>query len=159
MPGLPISRDEVYLKFHDKVSGYIHNRVSNRQDAEDIVSLVFLKVYEKADTFVGEDAGLSTWIYTVTRNTLINYYKKRSVSLAADSATVDEADDSFDKEIELSELADALRLLDEQERDLIILHYHREMTIRQIAGMMGISYTSAKLLHKKALARLREILS
>lgn len=55
---------------------------------------------------------------------------------------------------ELERLSHALEKLHERERDLIILHYYKEYTLKQIAEMMGMSYGNAKVVHKKALKAL-----
>ena len=41
-------------------------KVTNRHDAEDLVSDVFLKAYEKYPTFDADRASVSTWLYTIT---------------------------------------------------------------------------------------------
>ena len=42
-----LNYDEVYEKYCDKVKGYIYPKVTNRADAEDLHSAVFIKVYQK----------------------------------------------------------------------------------------------------------------
>ena len=61
----------------------------------------------------------------------------------------DEALDTLDN------FADALLTLKEKERDLIVLHYYTGHTLKETAEMMGMSYINAKVIHKKALDRLR----
>ena len=50
--------------------------LQNEEDAKDITQEVFLKVYEKLDTFKGE-ARVSTWIYRITVNTCLDMLRKR----------------------------------------------------------------------------------
>ena len=57
--------EDIYLAYQDKVSAYIRGKVDHHQDAEDLVSQVFEKVYGKLHTFDETKASLSTWIYTV----------------------------------------------------------------------------------------------
>ena len=45
--------------------------------------------------------------------------------------------------------------LKERERDLILLHYYKGLTLKEVADKMGMSYINAKVIHKKALAALR----
>ena len=67
--------EDIYLSYHDKVSSYIRGKVDHHQDAEDLVSQVFEKVYGKLHTFDETKASQSTWIYTITRNTVTDYYR------------------------------------------------------------------------------------
>ncbi len=58
----------------------------------------------------------------------------------------------------LDNLADALEKLDRRLRDIIILHYYGEKTLKEIAASMNMSYPNMKILHKKALDQLRELM-
>ena len=75
-------KDEIYLLYKEKVSAYVRNRISDAYAAEDIVSEVFMKVYQKLECYDESRASLSTWIYIITKNTVIDYYKKRKTQLA-----------------------------------------------------------------------------
>lgn len=75
-------KDEIYLLYKEKVSAYVRNRISDTYAAEDIVSEVFMKVYQKLECYDESRASLSTWIYIITKNTVIDYYKKRKTQLA-----------------------------------------------------------------------------
>lgn len=68
-------REALYTAYSEKVRGYVFGKVANRHDAEDLVSDVFLKAYEKYPTFDANRASVSTWLYTITRNTVIDYFR------------------------------------------------------------------------------------
>ena len=55
----------------------------------------------------------------------------------------------------LDTLADALMTLKTRERDLILLHYYKGLTLKEVAEKMGMSYINAKVIHKKALSGLK----
>ena len=44
-------KEAIYRDYHDKVYGYVISKVCNVQIAEDLTSDIFLKIYEKIDTF------------------------------------------------------------------------------------------------------------
>lgn len=155
-------KDEIYLAYREKVAAYVRNRIADPYAAEDIVSEVFLKVYQKLACYDENRASLSTWIYTITRNTVIDYYKKRKTQslFSNEIAELEEMPDETTVHEELLEnLASALEKLSERERDLIILHYDRGYTLKRIAEMMGMSYINAKVIHAKALSDLRRSLN
>lgn len=155
-------RDEIYVSYHEKVAAYVRTRITDQYAAEDVVSEVFLKVYQKLESYDESRASLSTWIYTITRNTVIDYYKKKkTLNVFADEITeAEEIPDEMPADEELLEdLANALEKLSERERDLIILHYYKGYTLKQIADMMGMSYINAKVIHAKTLSALRRLLN
>ena len=151
------NQDSLYLDYKDKVTAYVRSRIENKYDVEDIVSTVFLKIYQKIDSFDESKASLSTWIYTITRNTVIDYFREIKTHIEfLDEIEADtlSADSLVDDEL-LEDLAYALETLSERERDLIILHYYKGYTLKRISEMMGMSYINAKLIHTKALSMLR----
>ena len=149
---------DIYSEYQPKVFGYLYNKVNNQQTAEDLCSDVFLKVYEKLDTFDADKASISTWIFTITRNTLTDFFRTRKVmdevpeTLAEDSSI---EDDFCNREM-LNVLADALETLDERESDIIVMRYYKGMTLKEICDKMDISYAYVKVLHNKALAAMRK---
>ena len=153
-----MDKEQIYLKYRDKVYGYILSKINNVQDAEDLSSEVFLKVYAKLDSFDENKASLSTWIYTVTRNTLTDYYRTRKVFFEIPEDAEDDAsteDDICNAEA-LEALANALEALEKRERDIIILHYYSGKTLKEISEKLGISYSYVKILQNKALENLRK---
>ena len=147
--------ETVYLAYHDQVYAYIRGKVDNYHDAEDLTSQVFEKVCSRLHTFDGTKASLSTWIYTVTRNTVTDHFRtsRRELEFAD---WMDHGDfPAEDPDGALEALADALLTLKERERDLILLHYYKGLTLKAAAEMMGMSYINAKVIHKKALTALR----
>lgn len=151
-------KTEIYQEYHTKVRRYLYGQVNNAYLSEDLCSDVFLKVYEKLDTFDEKKASLSTWIYTITRNTLTDYYRSRKVheEIPETLADEDSVDEDLCNEETLKELAAVLRRLDERERDIIVLHYYSGLTLKATAERMGISYAYVKILHNKALTFLKE---
>ena len=150
---MSIGTEELYLTYYDKVGAYIRGKVENFHDAEDLTAQVFEKVYVKLDSFDGTKASLSTWIYTIARNTVTDHFRTRRVHVSYDELYELPAPER-DRDV-LEELADALEGLKVKERDLILLHYYKGLTLKEVAEQMGMSYINAKVIHKKALSGLR----
>ena len=139
-----------------KVLRYINSQVNDYYLAEDLCSDVFVKVYEKIDSFDDKKASLSTWIFAITRNRLIDYYRTRKVMVEVpETLTYEESYDDVDEDM-LEKLAIALKGIDERSRKLIIMHYYEGKTLKEAAEALDISYPYAKILHKKALFSLKK---
>ena len=154
-------KERVYHEYYPKVLQYIQNRSNGHMDAEDIAQNVFLKVFAKWDTFDPEKSAISTWIFNITRNTLIDHQRYMSFRQHEELSEflADDSDDMLDNlalEEEQERLANALEVLTTEERDLIILHYYNEHTLSDIAEMMHRPYGQIKRLHVKALNKLRQ---
>lgn len=155
-----LDTEKVYKEFYPKVYQYLVNRMGSIEDAEDMAQTVFLKVFTKLDTFDGTKSSISTWIFNITRNTLIDHQRSMTLRLHDEipETVADDGPDMLDNlimEQELDRLADALEKLTDEERDLIILHYYNEHTLLQVAEMMRRPYGQIKRLHMKALQKLK----
>ena len=144
--------EQIYLQYHDKVRAYVRSKIQDPHDVEDLVSAVFMKIVQKLDSYDSAKASVSTWVYTITRNTVTDYFRTRRSMVAFEDYMVDETELTDDA---LDSLADALMSLKEKERDLIVLHYYSGHTLKTVAEMMGMSYINAKVIHKKALTSLQ----
>lgn len=149
---------EIYADYNKKVLAYLNGKVNDLYLAEDICADVFLKVYEKLDSFDETKASISTWIFTITRNTLTDYFRTRRVFSEIPEDIVSESDieENYCRNEMLETLADALEGLPERERDLIILHYYSGKTLKEVAEQLDISYAYVKILHNKALAAMKK---
>lgn len=153
-------KEKLYRDFYGKVYGYILSKTQNEQDAQDIAADVFLKVYEKLDTFDENKGSVSTWIYTITRNTLTDRFRTRKTfaEIPENLAQDDSIEDGICNNEMLEELAKALEELEERERDIIVLRYYSGKTLKEIAEQMDISYAYVKILQNKALKKLKNFL-
>lgn len=154
-------REQIYTEYADKVRRYVKGKIQNQQEVEDLVSSIFVKVYQNISSFDGKKASISTWIYTITRNTVIDYFKaQRTVcGLPEMLEYTEEGFEDILKKETLEELAGALEQLEQRKRDLIILHYYSGYTLKQTAEKMQMSYANAKAIHTKALRELKKLMA
>ena len=153
----------IYTQYCDKVSRFVRYKIYNPIDVEDIVQTVFLKVYSNLDQYDETKASLSTWIYTITHNTVYDYLKDKRdhpvLELIENTEESEEkTDDSLLNQEALEELACALQKLPQNQRDIIILIYYKNLDRRKVAEMFGMTYGQVRYLHDKAMKRLGELL-
>lgn len=156
-----ISAEQLFKEYKNKVFGYIFNRIHNYTDAEDLTSDVFAKVVSHIDGFNPEKASASTWIYVITKNTLIEYFRKQRMTEDIEELQIPVDDEPVDKLVmeERQEiLAKALSELPEKMRDIIVARYYHGFRFSKIGEMMDLSETNARVTHMRALAKLKEIL-
>ena len=164
------SLEEIYNVYYKKIYSFVMRKISDIDITEDLVSDIFLKVAANLDRFDPNKACISTWLYTIANNTVLDYYRTRKVyepipdengsEGLMPEALVDTKD--IESEIianeELEELAKALEHISVRSRDVIVLHYYADMTLKDVARQMGMSYANIKIVHKKALQELRDAL-
>lgn len=156
---MSINKEQIYTDYHNKILGYILSQVNDYNLAEDLCSDVFVKVYEKLNTFDSNKASFSTWIFTITRNKLIDYYRQRKVMVEIPETLVYEENEDELKPEDLETLSKALDSLNDRERKIIVKHYYNKEKLKDIAIELNISYAYVKILHSKALLELKKYFS
>ena len=152
-----LSENEIYAAYREKVLSYLCYRAASREDAEELCQEVFAEVYRCLPRYDAERASLSTWIYQITRFTLIDYLRKRRTAspLPEDFPAAGDPAEDFIRRETLERLASALNTLEREERDIIILRYFKGQSLTEVSRLTGISYGMVKVKHKKALGALK----
>lgn len=156
-----ITFNGVYGTYRDSIYTYILTRTGNRDVTEDIVSDVFLKVYEKIDTYNPKYA-VSTWLYTIARNTLTDYYRAKKEHFDID--TYDVADDSdplfevLSTEISTEDISKALEQLTEQQRACVQEKFFNHKNAKEIAETLDMTHESVRKHLSRAVKTLRTTL-
>jgi len=150
--------EQIYTSYYGKVMGYISARIRNRADAEDLCSEVFIKIQRKLEDYDPSKASISTWVFTITRNTVIDHFRRSKPTEELDENLSDdsEVDESLLNQETLSELAGALKKLPQQLMDILVLRYYDGKPLTEIAELMNLSYGAVKLRHQNALMLLRQ---
>ena len=152
--------------YQQKVFVLAYSFFRNKEDAIDLVQDVFLRIFEKIDSFQ-EDRNFEAWLIQVAKNLCIDRYRKTRGRREMESdARVDElplADDrspdagrSSDLRAVLSQSVD--RLADRQ-KTIFLMRHVNQMGNEEIARVLNISTGTVKSLHFKAIRRLRTLMS
>lgn len=76
MKPVALNFNQVYKDHKTIVSRYISNKIRNKEAAEELVSDVFIKISQHLSKFDGDKLALTTWVYTISKNILIDYFRK-----------------------------------------------------------------------------------
>ncbi len=152
--------EEIYREYHNKVLYYIRDKVKSSEDAEDLCSEVFLKVNKNLAGYDSSKAAVSTWVYMIARNTIIDFYRtnREYDEIPEELSSDSETDYRILRAETLSELAEALKELSDEERTVIVLHYYKGLSLTEIERVTDMSYGQVKLRHGSGLKAMRQFL-
>ena len=166
MAAATVSFEFLYKKHYRQVFGYIYKKLNNADEAEDMTQEVFVKCYEKFDDFDPEKASFQTWLFVIVNNKLKNHYRnKKTVVDIDDPETYDEpAEEGFEDEVGQAvylqqmrdELALALDLLNDKQRQIIIMSYFEKKSSKEIGFALGMNDGNVRVTQKRALQKLSE---
>jgi len=154
---------ELVGRFGPGLLGYFARNTGNQADAEDLLQDVFVRLV-KAFPAYREKERFEVWLYRMARHLLIDYWRKRKVSLAAEDwmieeqITADPLDRMTDRETQ-DELQRALAKLSPEQREVILMRYFSDLTFEEIAKANATPLGTALARAHRGLARLKELLT
>lgn len=136
----------LYKRWKDKLFYYILYRVSREEEAREILQDVFLSLWKNAGQFKG-DSSPYTWIFSITRNKIADYFRRLSKLRKIDEAWKEEMETSnFERENqdEKIDLLDALNRLDPSTREAIVLIFYQGLNYKETGEVLGLPEGTVK---------------
>jgi RNA polymerase sigma-70 factor (ECF subfamily) len=158
---------ELYRLYHPVLFGYVHSRLNQREEAEDLTSAIFEKAFAAIGRYQPSPAQFSTWLHTIARNALIDNYRKRKpqVEPHGDKELLNATDprggpeeETIAQDLRRLLYAAILELTDDQ-RQVVGLRFFFNLPVTEVARMMGKSEGAVKALQSRALERLQRSLA
>jgi len=147
----------LYEKYSHRIWKYVYYKTGNREDAEDLLQEIFIKVWKGLDKFEGRSS-YYTWIFKISMNTVISFYRKRRFKKFIPLDSVDEKHYSYERDERKERVLNKVKLLPEDLRNVIELYYISNFKIREIAEMLNIPEGTVKTKLKRARELLTELL-
>lgn len=157
---------ELYKHFFPRVYNFIYARMKNVDDADDVVSSTFMKVYESLDTYNPTKAAFSTWLFHIASNFMLDHYRRVQKHGEVEwddtfDSPADEYDEPENQTLQAEGHAEILKALDklnEKERRIVELKYFSDMGNKEIAEVMGITANNVGVVLHGALKKLKKVL-
>jgi RNA polymerase sigma-70 factor (ECF subfamily) len=153
---------QLYEEHLAYVFRYINYRVGNQTVAEELTSTVFEKALAAFKRYDKEKASPQTWLISIARNAVIDYFRKASTRNTVplqDAVEVASANPSPQEEAERKEEHARLQLcfaaLADREQEIVSLKFGAEFTNRNIASMLSLSESNVGQILYRAVCKLR----
>jgi RNA polymerase sigma-70 factor (ECF subfamily) len=156
---------EILIKRYLKsIYSFAFRFVGNGQEAEDITQEVFIKMWRNLKKFK-KNGRFKNWLFTIAKNACFDFLReKKKISILSledyfylvDSKNLPK--EIFEKESLKEKIQKLLERLSFKTKEVLNLYYAGGLTFREIAEISGESINTVKSRHKRALAKLREIL-
>jgi RNA polymerase sigma-70 factor (ECF subfamily) len=158
--------ESLYATYFERIHRYIHFRVEEEEQAEDITSHVFLKVWEKLATYKPGSSPFVAWLYRIARNSVIDHYRTRKTAISLEEADpvelshADDVDERIDMQIQSQLLREALKELTYTQQEVLILKYVCGFSTVEIARKLDKQQGAIRALQMRGiqgLARHRDL--
>jgi len=153
----------IYKEFSIRIYRYAFLKVQNRQLAEDISEMVFLRALEAIDKYEMRGLPFSSWLFRIAHNLIIDHLRKNKGDreLALEDVSLPSGEDPAalaEKGIALEQVKSAMKHLTKTQQEVVEMRFAAELNIAEIAQIMGKSEGAIKALQHSAIQSLRKIL-
>lgn len=148
--------ENVVLKYSDMIYGITYRYMGNKEDAEDAYSETFLRYFKKEREFESEEH-LKAWFIRVAINCCKSMLMDRDYPDDIDEVQAAEDERPFSKD-EVIDLRDAIEKLKPEYKEVILLFYMNDMTVKQISEIIDENENVVKIRLMRARKKLKEFL-
>lgn len=158
--GNPVHFRPLYDRYYEDVFRFIHRRTADLELTADLCSQVFLKAMQKLSSYHYKGVPFSAWLFRIASNEVAQYYrdekKKRVISIQQDHLQnlYHEVEDPS-PESQTGLLVHTLNHLKEEELQLIEMRFFEERPFKEIAQILGITESNAKVKTYRILERMK----
>jgi len=156
---------EAFSRFFDiyekSIYGFLYNMLRSREEAEELLQVVFMKIWENRST-INHELSLEAYLYTIAKNSALNMLHQKVRKLLFEQQLIDNFKVSEDGEASLIE-KDLKRHIDnlithipERRREIFKLRYEKELSYKEIAEQLNISENTVDTQIRNALNYLRQ---
>ena len=150
----------IYKEYSNQLLKFILKSISDKATAEDILQNVFIKILSNINS-LKDSTKLKSWIFQITRNTIIDHYRESSTSAKLPQDLQEEDDElknDINEEVE-SWISPFIQRLPDKYQEALLLTEIEGMSQKDLAVHLGISYAGAKSRVQRGRALLKEKLT
>jgi len=156
----------LYNTYIERIYRFVYFKLGNREEAEDATNDIFLRTWNYLINNPQKQVqSLSGLLYSIARNTIIDIYRERAkkqlVHLEPEEMEKIQSEENLLEVIETSQetarIEKHLRSLKQEYQEVIILHYIEELTISEIAQMLGKKPLNVRVLLHRAVKKLKTL--
>ena len=153
---------ERYIPYVSAVAWNILRYAMQPEDAEEVVSDVFLAAWEQAEQI--QSGAVKAWLGAVARNKAKNKLRQLGQELPLEEDVLEIAGgndpaEAAEKAEEQTLVTEAVRSLPEQDRELFLRHYYYAQTVQEISREMAMNESTVKTRLRRGRMKLKDILT
>ena len=154
--------NSIHSQFYQVLYNYIVSRIRNKQDAADILQEVFIKIAAKLSSLT-DKGKLKSWIFSITRNAIIDYYRKNKHGLDADltDTMIEQIADNNSEDVTQGLdkcLLGFIEKLPGEYRNIIVDSELKGIKQKDLADKYNLAYPSVRSRVQRGRTRLKQML-
>jgi RNA polymerase sigma-70 factor, ECF subfamily len=157
----PKAFGELYEKYFDRIFSFIYRQTDDEDLTADLSSQTFLTALKNVEKYEFRGVPFSAWLYKIASNEVNKHYRKKkrtqifSIEETRVRELMDQANEGYDEEM-IQRLMDYLRELPTDMLHVLQLRFFEDKDFKEIAFILDITESGAKMRTYRALDRLRK---
>lgn len=153
---------EVYDLHGEAIFRFVYFKIGDRERAREIMQEAFMKTWEMLSRGKEID-NLKAYVYRAAQNLSINELERRKQNFSLEIMQEETGFDPVDDEAlpdELSEakiVAESIKLLEDNDREILVMRYLNDQSIKEIADILDQSENTISVRLHRALKKLKEL--
>ena len=148
---------------YNSIYKFLLKLCKNKEIAEDLTQETFMKIWTNSLEKFNGKSRILTWLYRISYNVFLDHIKKQKISInSTDNYCLDDrigynstSDLVLMNKKDTIFLSQSIKVLSDKQKEIIILHYQQELSIKEIAIMLDIPKGTVKSRLNSALSQLR----
>lgn len=146
----------IYTRHSGRILSYIRSKVSNQELAGDLFQETFIKIH-KSKNLYNNSFQVLPWVFTITRNTVIDGLRKHKSQSVAELDLDQVAAPVVEEAVGMAELSPVLSKLPDNQRQAIQMRYIEEKTFEEIAERLETSSENVRQMISRGVKGLKKI--
>lgn len=148
--------ENIWKDFNGQLFNFINKRIQNKSISKDLLQDIFVKIHLNLKS-LNDEQKLTSWVYQITRNTILDYFKKNKHETELSKDVIDEIEpENFNAEASKC-LIPFIDKLPENYKDAILKTEIGNISQKDYAEELGISYSGAKSRVQRARQELNKL--
>lgn len=153
---------ELYDRYQPRIYKYVRARIYDHHKAQDVTGEIFLSMVKNLPAYRDIGVPFAAWLYRIAHNLVINHYRKEKIGRLVPLTHAENAHSHagplaavVEQQIELEGLLQALEKLDDVQREVIILRFLVDLSIKEVAQTLDKTVAAVKAIQHRGLLALK----
>lgn len=150
----------IWTDFHKELKAFIQNKTRNTADTDDILQDVFIKIIQNFDK-VNQSENLRHYLYGIVRNAVNDHFRNRKPIPESDDIKeelTEEETQTLNTTVAECCIKPFINKLPEQYREALLITEFQNVSQKDLAEKIGISYSGAKSRVQRGKEKLKELI-
>ncbi|EGU47916.1 RNA polymerase sigma factor SigZ [Vibrio ichthyoenteri ATCC 700023] len=152
--------DDVWRQYQHSLKAFLHSKVANDADVEDLQQEILLKTYQNLSQ-VHNEASVKAWLFQLAQRTIIDFYRKRARTqrdhdLRMEDLWFEPSSESLEQDM-ANCIAPFIQALPEGSAELLSAVELNGMSQKALAAQQGVSYSTLKSRVQKSRGELKKL--